>query len=286
MAYFSFSMNCFKILISFLVLYFTSVSGQNKEFLLVNSPEKLVIYNQFEQTMTETAKKRLGENTPFMITDLRGFLSDGLTPVIEAVYLKEKLFILRDEKGNPAISGKAAVKKTGSVTPYNNQGVIKNDCRGETFSGKKINLKKGERVIASFTDGDKIYAGVNTGSNPIFLFVSKKDFAEENNGRPAGTKLKSFSQDHLRKVNELSARYNKIFIAVYKFAGNEFDKEKPAPEVTVTSSSGEIKIIIKNYDDAHRRSLEEFYTAAENILSDCDYQKSGNIENISFRIKK
>lgn len=279
-------MNRIRFLLIILILPFAILSGQKSEFIIVSEPGKLVIYNRYEQTLNENSKKKFGENVPFMVVNSESFLSDGLTPVIETAYLNDKYYLLRDEKGNPSVNGKVTVKKTGPVTAYNKPGVIRNDCKGETVSGKKISIRKGSKVKASFISGDEIYTGVISGSDLLFLYIRKKDFNEENRETAAEKKKTSFSSDHTDKLKQLTDKYNAIFSSVYKFAGEEFKAAENSPFITMVFSPDEIKVKIKNYNRSHQGSLTEFYSAAENIINDCDYKKAGNIENISFRIRK
>ncbi len=280
------TMSKIRILILFFITHITVLFGQNREFLLIGSPEKLVIYNQYEQTLSEIVKKNFGENAPFMVVSLKSFLSDGLTPVIEAAYFNEKIYILRDEKGNPAVNGKTIVKKTATVTQFYREGTLKNDCTGETLSGKKISLKKGSRVKSLFKKNNEIYAGINSGKDLLFLYIPEKDFSEESKEAAGSTKMNSFSNSHFTKLNELIEKYNKIFRSVYRFAGKEFGNDFSTPELSAVLLPREIKIRIKNYHITHRGSVNEFYRSAENILADCDYRKTGDTANTSFRISK
>ncbi|GEM_PF-6845712 len=89
----------------FFILIFcvqTGLWGQSfpgrSDFIIVENPAVLTIYNVYQQPLSTKQKQKLGTFVPVQIIQENDFLGDGLTPVVKGIIAHKVVFILQNEK--------------------------------------------------------------------------------------------------------------------------------------------------------------------------------------------
>lgn len=130
-------------------------SGAKKDFLVVENPSALTIFNKFEQTVTESRKKFFPSFTPFLILNKNEKLSDGFTGVVRTNFRGEEYLILLDIKeltaGNKSENGVYLFENTSVL--YDSIQMLKDKIVERIFpESKKIEFKKGQIFSRIFSD--------------------------------------------------------------------------------------------------------------------------------------
>ena len=93
--------------------------AQTTNFLIVQQPDHLVVYDSFQQSITSLQQSAIRPFTPMKILVQRTTLGDGLTPCMKVDIDGEEFYLLRDE------SGKLAGWKTlGEVKTFSNKKLL------------------------------------------------------------------------------------------------------------------------------------------------------------------
>ncbi|MBE2279647.1 MAG: hypothetical protein IAE91_04585 [Ignavibacteriaceae bacterium] len=130
-------------------------SGAKKDFLVVENPSALTIFNKFEQTITESRKKAFPSFTPFLILNNNEKLSDGFTGVVRTNFRGEEYLVLLDIKGlssgNKSENGVYLFENTSLLN--DSVQMLKDKIVERIFpENKKIEFKKGQIFSRIFSD--------------------------------------------------------------------------------------------------------------------------------------
>ena len=91
------SKSCFCIVI--IILFFLPVPAQEQaDFLLIESPQKLVIYNKYEQNISPAESRRFTPWLPLQILDSNTYLSDSFTIAMKVRLGRDNFFLIRDSE--------------------------------------------------------------------------------------------------------------------------------------------------------------------------------------------
>ena len=145
------------------------------DFLITSNPQSLVIFNQYEQPLTEADRKSFLPYCPLEIVNKKELLGDQITEALRINYQGIVYYLLKDDKGE--ISGKN--------TQQYNKTLLKCTLLNDTVEvGKKIfisekqsssgvtfPLTKGEHVIRVFSYGSQFYI-LKPGKTPHYGWYS------------------------------------------------------------------------------------------------------------------
>jgi len=76
------------------------ISAQNADFLLVENPSELTIYNKYQQSISDQFRDQLVPFTPFQIIEEDELLSDQISHASRVIFNDNIYFILKDEENN------------------------------------------------------------------------------------------------------------------------------------------------------------------------------------------
>ncbi len=176
-------------------------SATKASFLIVEHPEAFVIYNRYQQLLTDAEKQAFVPYTPFRILDEKGTLGDGFTPCLKGEADGQVVFLLRDEGG--ALSGE---NLAGRISYFRN--VILIDDTIESVSMRLVvadptrsqasTISAGSVIHRVFSAGGQTYVKV-AGVHEQFGWV---DFRRTAVGRDwkAVEEIRLSRSEQLRKV--------------------------------------------------------------------------------------
>lgn len=149
------------IFLLFLIICISIKAGETVDYLIISDPQKLSIFNQFEQALSDKEFSRFYPFSPLQIINRKETLGDQITEALKCNYLGTTYFILTDNKGEPRSSSSSIYKKifrncnilNDTVTINKNMNVY------ERFpaSGKIHNCKIGQSIIRIFRHSDYVY---------------------------------------------------------------------------------------------------------------------------------
>jgi|GEM_PF-6167841 len=105
--------------ISLIFFFILPVPAQEQaDFLLIESPQKLVIYNKYEQNISPAESRQLTPWQPLRIVDENIYLSDSFTRAMKVRLGRDTFFIIRDsetELRNQQLAGQLVTLKKAQV---------------------------------------------------------------------------------------------------------------------------------------------------------------------------
>ncbi len=176
-------------------------SAINASFLIVQRPEAFVMYNRYQQLLTDAEKRVFVPYIPFRIIDEKSVLGDGFTPCLKGEMDGQVVFLLRDEGG--ALSGE---NLAGRISYFRN--VILIDDTIESVSTRLVvadptrsrtsTISPGTVIHRLFIAGGQTYVKV-AGAREQFGWV---DFRGTTVGRDwkAVEEIRLSRSEQLRKV--------------------------------------------------------------------------------------
>lgn len=82
-----------------ILFVFPVMAGKTADFVIISTPAKLSIFNQFEQALTEKELNSFATNTPFEIVNRKETLGDQITDAMRCKNQGSTFYILLDNKG-------------------------------------------------------------------------------------------------------------------------------------------------------------------------------------------
>jgi hypothetical protein len=132
------------------------------EFLVFERPDRLRIYDRFEQYVSDPASRGLTPFAAVQVVSERGTLGDGITPVMAVRINGEAHYLVRD----PESGGLVGERDLGSVTRVRNARAYWDSLEiiapaGVTFTpasgGRRRTLGAGTPVYRLFSSGGRTY---------------------------------------------------------------------------------------------------------------------------------
>jgi len=85
------------------------------DYLILNDPDSLRIYNKYEQKLAAADRLLLGQHSALLIKNTNAFLSDGFTPCITASIDNQLYYIVTDETQPSSVASYTIIKNTTSL---------------------------------------------------------------------------------------------------------------------------------------------------------------------------
>jgi hypothetical protein len=159
-------------LILLLYIFFTTALfspglAEEADFLIVENPAYLLVYNKYQQRLTFQESTRLLPYQPLRILEEDALLSDGYTPAMRVISGGETYFVIKDQEGNLAneteigyhrvFENCAVLKDTVEILADGVVFLAKIPTYNATPQSKKFFLEKGDRVLRLFSKGGFVY---------------------------------------------------------------------------------------------------------------------------------
>src|SRR5713101_4038664 len=97
---------------AFLLLVTTLQAQNGSDFLVVENVDHLLVYNKYQQEITDQDSKLLVPFVPMRILKAADFLSDGFTRCMQVEINDEIFFLLKDTEGKLTRSGSLGFEST------------------------------------------------------------------------------------------------------------------------------------------------------------------------------
>jgi len=126
------------------------------DFLVIENPAQLIIYDRFQKGLSQEEKKHLGNYIPVRVVRWRDMLGDQITAVLKGDISGQEFFIALDEEGQPVNQTQAGFIKHYRKCPVVNDTVrIRSgevDLYHPASPGTRVlhRLQKDERLVRIF----------------------------------------------------------------------------------------------------------------------------------------
>ena len=267
-------------------LFYTQLFSQvNADFVIIEKPQNLVIYNKYKQAISNNEKQLFVPYKPFQIKKSSGLFSDGVRGYMEIETNNLSYFIVKEAGGNyynQSKSGEWAYYKN-KRTYYDSIMVL--DDNKLTFDDlahkKEYFLKKGDILIRVFEDNERFYCKnsknnaygkVNlSGKNSEFYKILRSKKSNSNNTLTTELKAKI-----LAKFNDS----NIILKRLYAFFNTENNKNLPVPVWKIKTTNNSIEAVLSSSAKNFANSNKYLVNQLENILLGTNLQVTTSANKI------
>ncbi|MGH1362002.1 MAG: hypothetical protein ACRBF0_00505 [Calditrichia bacterium] len=119
----------------FCLFYSLSIWGQEQaDFLLIESPSELVIYNKYEQAITTSEQRLFASYIPLQLQEKETMLSDAFTPASKIKVGRDIFFLVKESAETYRNQEKA-----GSITVLRNVEIVTDSLQILDVSGLQTN---------------------------------------------------------------------------------------------------------------------------------------------------
>lgn len=245
------------LFISLLIMR-TAANARIADFLIVENPAALTIYNQYQQPVNSDNDLVSRFFVPFEIINENDLLSDGITPVMEVRLFSQRFHILKtmeDEISGVDAAGSAQIFRNCAVHGDTIAVVLNNAVYfSRSIAAQEQPLPEGTVLLRLFRKGDRYYV-FDTSARQAFGWCRfKTDRAWEPvkpEAKPASAGITADLRERLiariQSINLLYARYFEHF-------NRRYNKRLPAPQWQVESGDDRIAFRMGNQKYAEQLS--------------------------------
>ncbi|HHJ53055.1 MAG TPA: hypothetical protein ENJ89_07660 [Caldithrix abyssi] len=219
----------------FIFLLTGLVSAQRADFVIIEHPEQLVIYDRFQQRMTRDAKAGLGTFVPIRILQRKTVLGDQITEALKGRVNGRTVFLPLNEQGEPVNEEQAGVVKY-----YRNCALIDDTARVQGKITLYHPAAPGRRILSRLQTGQKVwrifksrnYVYLRTLGRPdVYGWISAWQQARLlKETRPIPLKpVASLDQTTRERILRRIAAANRSYQAVFEHLNRLTGKMEPTP---------------------------------------------------------
>jgi hypothetical protein len=267
-------------LIYFLLLFIASLSGQEPretmlKYWIIEDPSKLVIFNQYEQRLTELEKTTLPGYSAWRILDEDYAFSDQFTHTAKAVVNRKIYYIQLSDDGEPSnkeLAGEFDIIKNARIQGDTVR--IKTNGRLSMQSGvNQTSLVEGMLIERLFRYRNKTFgrdiAGnlsgwiVGNGSANWEIYIpDNSDLALEN--------------QLFARVDRIITAYNTRLDKLFSFLNRHYGNSNPSPQWIVEKSPAYLTYILtpQTYQNRFSGSQTYLFQELNDLLYGSIYQLS------------
>lgn len=237
-----------------------------RDFVLIENPAQLTIYNKFKQPITEKEKSLFASFKPLQIVKKSGVFNDGVRGYMEIELNNSIFYIVKLNDGdyyNKNASGEWFFYED-SKTFYD---TIKIEKRTEYFNAKKNKtgiLENDELLVRIFENNKELYCKVIKSNKYVWIKNTKEiDFSIINNKRKTN---KDINGEIKNKISQKFLESNALMEKLFNYFNKETNKNNKAPKWVVSYSKKEITATLANSNDRFNNSIRYLANQIENII--------------------
>ncbi|MFH0736669.1 MAG: hypothetical protein V1773_00970 [bacterium] len=262
-----------------LILYFFYLlpiySQKIADFVIIEKPQNLVIYNKFKQAISGNQKQLFSSYKPYQVKKSSGLFNDGVRGYMELDVNNESYYFVKDANGdyyNKAKSGEWFFfndKKTyydSIIVLTNNKLLFYN-----MIQKKEIFLNEGDVLIRIFEDANLFYCKLvkNNTYGKVNLSGGNNSFFNIINNKKAN-RAKIISSELKEKIAAKFNESNKLFKKLYAFFNTENEKNLIAPLWVIKTNNYSIEAVLTHYSNTFENSNKYLINQIQNIVLGTD----------------
>ncbi len=241
------SRQCFRgavLLLGMLAAFFRPAAPafSASAFLVAERPDRFLIYNKYQQTITPRERSLLAPFVPMRIIKINDLLGDGFTPCTTVEIMGDLFYIVKGKDGE--LSG---ADRAGAIRRFSDAQVLSDTIivlANGSFSvvapegNAHQTVRRGERLVRCFREGDRTFVGTMD-QPPLYGFVDLPASAqrqawdiarsEEEGPTAIPERILAAVQDNIQEVN-------RVYLGLYAFFNEQTGEQRPAPHWSVSSS--------------------------------------------------
>ncbi len=267
-------------LIYFLLLFSTLLFSQDirdakSDYWIIENPAALVIYNQYEQRLTESEKLTLPGYSAWRILDAHHVLSDQFTLTARSE-LNHRLYFIQlvEDEGpvNESQAGNIDIIKNALIEGDTLRVIT--DTRLSIQHGSKFEtLSQGVLLERLFKHRNKFF--VRDLSSEISGWIGGKLGVHVERYIPEKTDL-ALEKQLFSRVNQIFTSYNKRVEKLFNFLNTQYTRTKPSPTWLADKSSSQLKytLLPATYRTRFKESQSYLVQELKDLLYGSPYRLS------------
>lgn len=263
-------------------------------FLVIERPDRLHVYNKYQQGITPRERAVLTPFVPMRIVKANDLLGDGFTPCTTVEIGGELFYLVKGRDGE--LSGSA---KAGTIRRFTDAEVLRDtivvlDDRAIEFApfggdGPRP-LRRGERFVRHFSQGERTCIG-SLDQPPIYGFAPLPASGRRQTWDVPSTLNEPrvvIPEKILAAVRENLSEVNRVYRSLYSFFNQRTGQQRPAPHWTVTNARHAIVCTLVNRpaDADVSQSTRYLVKDLENVLLGTKLRITNAADRIEIRMEQ
>lgn len=263
-------------------------------FVVAERPDRFLIYNKYQQTITQRERALLTPFVPMKIVRANDLLGDGFTPCTTVEIMGELFYLVKGKDGE--LTG---AERAGAIRHFNDAAALGDTITVLTGGTVTVDLpagdvrrtiRRGERLIRFFQEGDRTYVGT-IDQPPIYGFSRLPASARTQSwdiARAAGELSAAIPQRVLTAVQENVGEVNRVYQGLYSFFNKQTGQQRPVPRWSVRSTGGLIECTLQNRPAGADLTQSTRYLVKdlENAVLGTRLKVSGSPDHIEIRMEQ
>lgn len=269
--------------------------AQTADFLIVENPRELVIYDKFQQRIDARQENPLAPFQPLQILDADGYLSDGFTPCIKVQAGNALFFLLAGENrqllhaeraGFHRVFGNCALlRDTVEVLASQALFITHNPAPESAPRAQRFYLEKGERLLRLFAHRSRIYVK-RAGGEPQYGWSNLANESRERTWRvyrKTAAVAESIPPEIVQKIENRIAEANRVLAELFALLNAQTGQRRTPPHWIIEVEASRLRCILEGAPspDAFPESAGQLANHLENALLGAPYrvtQRQGDLE--------
>ena len=240
----------FAVLIFFLPIAFESTTSATRAgYLIIEHPQQLVIYNQYQQRVSPSEKSAFLSNVPFRILNSNDVLGDGFTRCMKVELGGKNFFLEKDENGTLL-----GAEGAGARQQYNAAEVLEDTIEilrsdrlvlSDMHLLRTADVEVGARILRVFRLDGNVY-GKLLGSNERYGWINLGDAASRDwrVAREFGLSVSDQLQKILPQIEIRLKEVNEKLNRLYEHFNKKSAQRRQPPQWELRRAGNSISCIL------------------------------------------
>lgn len=247
-----FPSNRFRCTVSIFLLFIAfdyGFSATHADYLVVERPQQLVIYNQYQQRASPSEKSALLSNVPFRILNPHDVLGDGFTRCMKVELGGKNFFLEKDENGTLL-----GAEGAGARQMYSSAEVLEDTIEilkanrlvlSDMRQSRMTDLQEGDRVIRIFRLSAKVY-GKLLGAYERYGWINLGDVLSKDwrVARELGLSVSDQLQKVLPQIEVRLKEVNEKLTSLYEHFNRKSSQRRQPPQWQLQRVGNSISCIL------------------------------------------
>jgi hypothetical protein len=259
------------------------------EYLIVEQCDQLLIYNKYQQRITQQEKKAFVPFVPLRVVESQGILNDNYTPCMKVELDGNIFYLIKNDNSTLIGEGKLGVTQIhrNAILLMDTVQLVTN--RSAVFispdHSRRITLPPGKKLIRYFQDGNLTY--VRPLATPQRFGWARLDgmirvMSQQGNERESHGE-RGLPDKTLERITMRFKELNTVLAAIFLYFNTQSNQKKAVPQWHYIQSGENVVFLLepKLYGPRFQESDQYVLRDLENILFGTEYAMSytpGKIE--------
>jgi hypothetical protein len=245
------------------------MAGEREDYLIVENVSHLLIYDKYQQVITDQERATLPQFVPMRIASRNDLLSDGFTPCMKVEINDDVFYLIMDKDRNLIGARTIGFSKTyDHVIPLHDSIRVLTD-RSVEFSTpmrtQKHFLGKGEKIIRVFLVKDWTYVQ-RTGRVPAFGWIALRGQREGRDWSPIKERATAgdlLPERIVREVREKIDGTNALLTRLFTYFNVRTHQNQQIPQWQVSVTDSTMTCVLYNPPPGHNFAESTMYLSRD-----------------------